>query len=364
MLLVIDSCIYCSDFNNKNASFELLFNYLEKDLTSKLLIPQVVCSEVTNKYKEKNDILIGEIEKATSKARHYSRARDLSIYVDNIKDCVLENTVEYLNYFFDNLCNRIGVEVIDYPIIAHKDIIERALLRRKPFDDRGEDGYRDTLIWETLLETSARYPDSDIYFISSNINDFAKKAEDGSVVLHPSLVDELICSRIYNIFYYSSLKDFVKNEIAAKYRRLENPKTFSAEFSAICTSASSLRIIEDAFKDMDYNSFIGFPEEYETITLRCLEDIEEIVVNDVSIIEDDLWVVETSVKVVCIFEFYIFKADFYADEYPDYEIEDADWNEHYVFAYETSCVNADIAFVFNDKTQEISSCEIVDYFLC
>ena len=334
-------------------------------MSSKLLIPQIVCSEVTNKYKEKNDILIGDIEKAASKAaRHYSHANDLSMYVDNIRDAVLDNTAEYFNYFLNDLCNRVGVEVIDYPNIAHKDVVERALLRKKPFDNKGENGYRDTLIWETLLEISARYPDVDIFFISSNINDFAKKTEDASITLHPTLAGELTYNRIYNIFYYSSLNDFIKYEIAAKYKRLENPKTFSSEFSVICTNAASLRLIEDALKGMDYDNYNGFPKEYETIMLRCLEDIDEVVVDDVSIIEDDLWVVETSVKAVCTFEFYIFKADFYYDEYPDYEIEDADWNEHYVFAYETFSLNAEIAFVFNDKIQKITSCEIVDYYLC
>jgi hypothetical protein len=45
-----------------------------------------------------------------------------------------------------------GAEVAPLPSCDHELLVERALLRRQPFDSRGRDGYRDVLIWESLLE--------------------------------------------------------------------------------------------------------------------------------------------------------------------------------------------------------------------
>jgi hypothetical protein len=36
--------------------------------------------------------------------------------------------------------------------VSHDAVVERALERRQPFDTAGHNGYRDALLWETVLE--------------------------------------------------------------------------------------------------------------------------------------------------------------------------------------------------------------------
>lgn len=40
--------------------------------------------------------------------------------------------------------------MLDYPSITHSDLVRRAVLRRRPFNEKGS-GFRDALLWESLL---------------------------------------------------------------------------------------------------------------------------------------------------------------------------------------------------------------------
>lgn len=50
---------------------------------------------------------------------------------------------------------RAGVRLLELPEISHRPVVERALARRAPFDTRGRTGYRDVLIWHSVLEVAA-----------------------------------------------------------------------------------------------------------------------------------------------------------------------------------------------------------------
>ena len=77
-----------------------------------------------------------------------------------------------------------GVEVLPYPTTSHESIAARDLKRRKPFSESGK-GYRDALIWESVLDLAAT-SDEQIVFVTSNSKDFA----DGEA-LHRDLVSDL-----------------------------------------------------------------------------------------------------------------------------------------------------------------------------
>ena len=48
-----------------------------------------------------------------------------------------------------------GSEILDYPGTSHEDLVSRATSRRRPFDDKGS-GYRDALVWETVLKLATQ----------------------------------------------------------------------------------------------------------------------------------------------------------------------------------------------------------------
>jgi hypothetical protein len=77
-----------------------------------------------------------------------------------------------------------GFELLPYPDVSHRQVVARALARRRPFDEDGHDGYRDALIWETVLALARTLPHSRITLVSRNRKDFA---DDHGDALHPHL---------------------------------------------------------------------------------------------------------------------------------------------------------------------------------
>lgn len=84
------------------------------------------------------------------------------------------------------------IAVLPPPAIPHEAVITRAIERRKPFDAQGRNGYRDTMIWYTLLDWIGHLPvpaeGLTVYFVSNNTNDFA---EGTPPRLHAQLAGDL-----------------------------------------------------------------------------------------------------------------------------------------------------------------------------
>ena len=78
----------------------------------------------------------------------------------------------------------------DYPKVKHEDIVQRALKRKKPFKADGSTGYRDYLVWLACLETTRRYANEEIHFITSNACDFADPNDKEK--LHPDHLSDLV----------------------------------------------------------------------------------------------------------------------------------------------------------------------------
>ncbi len=84
----------------------------------------------------------------------------------------------------------VGVTLWDAPKVSHSDVAQRAIDRRRPFDDTGS-GYRDALHWMSVLEiVEDRNDESDIIFISADRRAFGGSGKT-SDRLHPHLVDDL-----------------------------------------------------------------------------------------------------------------------------------------------------------------------------
>ncbi len=64
-----------------------------------------------------------------------------------------------------------NAEVVALPDIDHHALVSRALSGDPPFDADGRTGYRDALIWHSVLEAVAEY--GSLAFISANSGDFA-----------------------------------------------------------------------------------------------------------------------------------------------------------------------------------------------
>jgi hypothetical protein len=86
------------------------------------------------------------------------------------------------------LVEEAGGLIAPLPALSHEEVVERALLRRQPFDTQGRNGYRDVLLWETVVELAADSPDTIILIARDKAAFFYKDPAQG---LAPRLVDEL-----------------------------------------------------------------------------------------------------------------------------------------------------------------------------
>lgn len=113
----------------------------------RLVIPEVVLREAANLWAEK----VGEQMRAARSAQIFLLQAGLSgdePYV--LQDLTTIRRREESR--IRKLVTEGGGEVAPLPTAGHDKVIERALRRRQPFDSNGRNGYRDVVLWESLLE--------------------------------------------------------------------------------------------------------------------------------------------------------------------------------------------------------------------
>lgn len=147
MKIVIDTNIIYGDFFLKNAQIISLCGTASR-CGIEVYIPEVVVDEIINQYREKlveicpkvNDCIRGIVQIAPQYAFN-------NPFTDTEKDKLLKEYELYLH----NRINDLGIKIIPYPQISHKDVVKRDLARKRPFQNSGK-GYRDALIWESVLD--------------------------------------------------------------------------------------------------------------------------------------------------------------------------------------------------------------------
>jgi hypothetical protein len=82
-----------------------------------------------------------------------------------------------------------NVEILPIRATPHERLIERDLGRRRPFDGNGR-GYRDALIWESLLEElEMSWSPLEVVIVTGNTNDFGGTSSGLAEDLHEDLSD-------------------------------------------------------------------------------------------------------------------------------------------------------------------------------
>ncbi len=165
--IFLDSNVFFDHWHLRNAEFSLVAAFI-KNSRSILLLSEIVCSEVQNLYEREQKTLMAALKKNYEKAQRFNKERaeyslDVLIQPYNFKD-VLKEKIEF-------------VEFIDYNEISHSVVIERAIGQVLPFRVN-EKGYRDTMIWLSLLHfLKLKTKDDEVDFITRNTNDFYTTAQ-------------------------------------------------------------------------------------------------------------------------------------------------------------------------------------------
>ncbi len=207
MKIILDANILLRDPRMKGADFKVLLDGLSL-VPIKLFVPQVVLDEVVNKaretFTEANDAITKHNRKLAQFVDDESR---LSLVQFDIANEVLAYKI-----WLTETLHAIGVTFIPYPDVPHKEVVQRELLRRKPFKDNGI-GYRDTLIWESVRRVTYSGVEP-VIFVTANTRDFC--TENG---LHEDLKREVHSEAPFEIL--TSLSELNDRFVRPKLKQFE-----------------------------------------------------------------------------------------------------------------------------------------------
>ena len=168
---------------------------------------------------------------------------------------------------------------LPYPQVSHEQVVERAVTRRKPFNKSGA-GYRDTLIWFSVLEL-LKANRSVVYLVTSNTRDFG----DGPRVALDLLADidaigvpqDMIC-------VMSSLANLNEELILPQ---LEHLKGLAKAFAEEADPLFSVREWIDSFlvaeiENSDWqHAVVDLEPDHGSVHLKSLNSIDSFDVEDV-----------------------------------------------------------------------------------
>jgi hypothetical protein len=144
-----------------------------------LVVPELVIKEAAKTHREHAAAKLAELRRAASGLARLGYSMDLAEI-----DCDA-GAVAY-EIGLRRLVKDVGAVIPRLPDVTHGKLVEKALSQRKPFHGN-DSGYRDALIWETVLEQATHGPTS---FCTLNFKHFADPR--GQNLLATELIDEVI----------------------------------------------------------------------------------------------------------------------------------------------------------------------------
>jgi hypothetical protein len=176
MYIVLDSNIFFNSWYIRSAEFERLISHAN-NVSATLLISQVVLDEVNAKF-----------------AQHVSDFRADHQKLKNAYARLIPERTEWTDIMIEQPYN-LGhvlrsrfkrVDIASYEGVSHQSLVAKAIRCEMPFQI-SEKGYRDALMWLTLLDyLRAHRSDRRVVFINENTKDFFVKRGD-ALALHPVL---------------------------------------------------------------------------------------------------------------------------------------------------------------------------------
>jgi hypothetical protein len=187
--IILDTNIVYDNWHFDTPKFEALLEYLNKT-KSMLVIPKLVKDEIIKKYGEK---LSEYIKFKNQKERNLLEKSKIKSLDEN------ELVADYKE-FLSNFLKKHWI--LDYPELKIEALIARSISECPPFGRNGK-GFRDTIIWETIVELLKRDKGKNHFcFITNNSKDF------GAINLHNNLRYEL-SEQSVDIEYFNDLESFI-----------------------------------------------------------------------------------------------------------------------------------------------------------
>jgi len=345
--IVIDTNIFCEDYFLRGANFRLLFDGL-KSLPASLFTPEVVVDEVVNRYSE-------DLSEAIAKDKDH-RSQVGRLLADSTQAVPLSiNLNAEVESYRKNLetCLKAHGEIMSYPEISHKRVVERDLARRMPFKRDGS-GYRDYLIWENV-KSLLLWGTERVILITNNPKDFGEGPH-----VDPELQKDLTNPDHLKLF--RSLREFNETFVLPRLKLLDGVK------AAIQADPSKIGLMNwlgdnllDVVRDAGHLEWLiaGFPSGTGSVRPIELVAFHDLKVNDVRELDSGEKLLGLSVGAEIDFSIDIDWDDYF------YHQEVRDWAgegfEEFSFSFSrhVAFVTIEVELTVDLETQQVTSHELI-----
>ncbi|MFC0452314.1 PIN domain-containing protein [Rhodococcus jostii] len=234
-IVVVDTNIITADPHLQSTAWRSLAENAEWWGLS-FIVPEVVAMEAIN-------VVVRDLVKISQKFSALEWWKlGLADCHDDWKQRITTQIEGYEEHLHDRLVDS-GVEVFTTPEISHMEIARRASESRPPYTGDTKDGYRDTLIWFTLLSIAESNPDERVWFVSNNHSDFGPRAVDQSqcpIPFHTALAAELQAKDLADRVFFAVSLSTLDSHLAAEHAPLDQlaitAKTENIDMDALCMS--------------------------------------------------------------------------------------------------------------------------------
>jgi predicted nucleic acid-binding protein len=356
MWIVIDTNIFYKDLR-LTRSLDLLFRDIE-NLPYSIQIPEVIVQETINKYKEQRQTYISRLFSSLDSLKKFT-SFDINI---EIGDEDLETDIDQYEIFLRERIDAFG-KILPLPKTSTQELIDRALSRRKPFNSKGE-GFRDVLIWETIIELVQKDDCEGIALITDNTTDFSNG--DG---LHKHLIDDLSDLDIdaNKVILFTSLENFIISQVLPALDELNDIKDGlkAGNLESINLENISEQFLWDLISgyEIDPNCLPKYSEENSDIFLSGGTSDYEIIFENLSVkrLSRDELLISIDYELECEIDLVAPKWDVFTYEFSElgFCVIDLDWNNHYSMAVIELPFRITVRFVFNESQKKITSADII-----
>lgn len=329
-ILVVDTTAFFQDLRMTRDLADML-EAAAADLI-RVVVPEVVILETCRHQAERANKASNEaVKKVTDGLRALN-----DLLVDGLprfdakgaRDQLAAAPREYETWLRETLKDH-QVEVAPIPPVSHADLVHRDLEKRKPFNSSGK-GYRDALIWSTVIEIIGSLDTEDhLVFVTENTDDFADSTGLSADLLRDLPADP---PKISLSATPSDAMSLVSVDIDAVTEELENPGGWVTEALVVDLVRSELEDEVQRLTGADVSVGLSTtPLEHPTWYNVDL-DFSELSFSVNRVHGDHELSLELHVAADVVVDGYINKWDYYGSDDRDVEILDGDWNETMVWA--------------------------------
>ena len=189
--VILDTNIYLGGFYLSPEKTQAFQRFLGVRAAT-LLVPSVVDLEVRNRFKQ------------TVKDDLHTIAKSRLSHFNLIEIPKAEQLEKQLNTLYQNFISSVQHEKIDCSKLNIETLIEKAVVKHKPFDNKGR-GFQDAMIWQALIHYLQQNEGREAILVTGNSKDFGVEGQ-----LDESLLRELEKHALGGrVQYFNSLNEFL-----------------------------------------------------------------------------------------------------------------------------------------------------------